>query len=122
MDPTPASSPQPLRTSRVRLTLGVVTIVVGVVAAFGWAAVRRTRLHSQEVTVLCVVRQLSAAADQYFLENGASTVALDHLVGSSNYLRAIGYVAGETYPEYYTRGATITVRGVAGVGTVTYVP
>ena len=34
------------------------------------------------------MRQLGAAADQYFLENGTSTVALTSLIGSAAYVKA----------------------------------
>jgi len=39
--------------------------------------------------VLNNARQLSAASDQYFLENGVSTVARTNLVGSSNYVKSL---------------------------------
>ena len=64
----------------------------------------------------------SAAADQYFLENGVSTVNSVMLVGSSNYVKAVNTVANETYPTGYTQGITITITGVAGARTVTYAP
>jgi type IV pilus assembly protein PilA len=41
------------------------------------------------------MRQLGAAADQYFLENGVSTVSLTALVGSSFYVKALSTVANE---------------------------
>ena len=63
-----------------------------------------------------------AAADQYFLENGVSTVQSANLVGSSNYVKAINTVAKETYPTGFTQGITITIGGVAGARTVTYAP
>ena len=67
-------------------------------------------------------RQLSAAADQYFLENGVSTVASANLVGASNYVKAVNTVASETYPAGFTQGVTITITGIAGVRTLTYAP
>jgi type IV pilus assembly protein PilA len=97
-------------------------VVAIAVATFAWISIQKARRHSQEETVLCMARQLSAAADQYFLENSVSTARFDQLVGSSNYLRAIAYVAGETYPDTYTQGVTLTIRGVAGTRTVTYAP
>ncbi|MFI5355150.1 MAG: pilus assembly protein, partial [Desulfobaccales bacterium] len=77
---------------------------------------------SQDKAVLNNARQLSAAADQYFLENGVSTVGSGNLVGSSNYVKAVNTVAGETYPDNYTQGVTITISSVAGARTVTYAP
>jgi type IV pilus assembly protein PilA len=72
--------------------------------------------------VLNNARQLSAAADQYFLENGVSSVNSVMLVGSSNYVKAVNTVANEAYPTGYTQGITITIGGVAGARTVTYAP
>ena len=71
---------------------------------------------------MCPIRQLAAAADQYFLENGVSTVAYRDLVGATNYVKAVQTVAGETYPAHYTQGGIITVTGVAGARTITYAP
>ena len=67
-------------------------------------------------------RQLSVAADQYFLENGASTVSYDSLVGMTNYVKAVFPTHQEIYPANYTQGITITVTGVAGTRTITYAP
>ena len=95
--------------------------VLGLQAAFGHALRQESR-RSTDVVILCEVRQLSAAADQYFLENGVSTVDFAHLVGATNYLKAVEVIAGEVYPAYYTQGITITVDGIAGARTVTYAP
>jgi len=76
----------------------------------------------QDKYALGTARQLSAAADQFFLENSVSTVDFSHLVGSSNYLKAVNPQAGESYPQFYTQGVTLTVAGVAGTRTVTYGP
>ncbi len=68
-------------------------------------------------------RQLSAAADQYYLENGVSTVTLGNLIGTTNYVKALNLVANETYPDSVTRkGTAISIVGVAGVRTITYAP
>ncbi|MBS0662103.1 MAG: pilus assembly protein, partial [Verrucomicrobia bacterium] len=85
-------------------------------------AFQKVRQSSQDKAVLNNARQLSAAADQYYLENGVSTVTLGSLVGSSNYVKALNLVANETYPSAYTQGVTITITGIAGVRTITYAP
>lgn len=100
----------------------VLVFVAGVLVALGVTSYRKARQHQDDQVVLCEIRQLSAAADQYFLENGVSTVRFDQLVGATNYLKAIATVAYETYPANYTRGVTMTVTGVAGTRTVTYEP
>ncbi len=113
------SSPQGFTRKEILL---VVAFIAGVLAAWGVSTYRKVRQHQDDQVVLCEIRQLSAAADQYFLENGVSTVRFDQLVGATNYLKAIATVAYETYPANYTRGVTITVTGVAGTRTVTYEP
>jgi type IV pilus assembly protein PilA len=100
----------------------VVVLLLGVLAAWGYSAMRKVRQSGEDSSVLCNIRQLSAAADQYFLENGVSTARLDQLVGPKAYLGSLATVAGETYPLIYTKGLTITVTGVAGARTITYAP
>ena len=43
------------------------------------------------------LRQLGAAADQYFLEQGVNKVDVAKLVGPNSYIRELKPVAGETY-------------------------
>ncbi|MDI1319727.1 MAG: pilus assembly protein [bacterium] len=100
----------------------IVLLVLGVLSVFAYSAFRKVRISSQDKAVMCPIRQLAAAADQYYLENGVSIVAYADLVGATNYVKAVNTIAGENYPTLYTRGVTITVTGVAGVRTITYVP
>ena len=96
--------------------LSIVTVTGVIVAG------RQVRQSSIDKAVLGNVRGLSAAADQYFLENGMSTASYDSLVGATNYLKVVNKVRMEIYPSYYTQGITITVTGVAGTRTITYAP
>ncbi len=100
----------------------IVVVIIGLLAAMAIPAFQKVRQSSQDKAVLNNARQLSAAADQYFLENGVSTVTLSNLVGSANYVKALNLVANETYPGTYAQGETITIAGVAGVRTITYAP
>ena len=100
----------------------IVVVIIGLLAAMAIPAFQKVRQSSQDKAVLNNARQLSAAADQYFLENGVSTVAIAGLVGATNYVKAVNTVAGETYPTTYTQGITITIAGIAGARTVTYAP
>ena len=100
----------------------IVVVIIGLLAAMAIPAFQKVRQSSQDKAVLNNARQLSAASDQYFLENGVSTVARTNLVGSSNYVKSLNLVANETYPTNYTQGTTITIDGVAGVRTITYAP
>ncbi len=100
----------------------IVVVIIGLLAAMAIPAFQKVRTSSQDKAVINNARQLSAAADQYFLENGVTTVARTLLVGSDKYVKNIAAVANETYPEAYTQGITITVSAVAGTRTVTYAP
>ncbi|HWL17166.1 MAG TPA: prepilin-type N-terminal cleavage/methylation domain-containing protein [Opitutus sp.] len=98
----------------------IVVVIIGLLAAMAIPAFQKVRQSSQDKAVMNNMRQLGAAADQYFLENGTSTVAITSLVGSQAYIKALNTVANETYPLAYTQGETITVTGVAGARTLTY--
>lgn len=100
----------------------IVVVIIGLLAAMAIPAFQKVRASSQDKAVSNNLRQLSAAADQYFLEQGRSTVASADLVGtnSTQYIKAIATVAGETYPTNLTQGVALTASGVAGARTVTY--
>ncbi|HRI80823.1 MAG TPA: prepilin-type N-terminal cleavage/methylation domain-containing protein [Opitutaceae bacterium] len=100
----------------------IVVVIIGLLAAMAIPAFQKVRQSSQDKAVLNNARQLSAGADQYFLENGVSTVALSNLVGATAYVKAVNTVAGETYPAHYTQGIAITISSVAGARTITYAP
>ena len=100
----------------------IVVVIIGLLAAMAIPAFQKVRSASQDKTVMNNARQLSAAADQYYLENGVSTVTLGNLIGTTNYVKALNLVANETYPGGYTQGIAITIAGVAGVRTITYAP
>jgi type IV pilus assembly protein PilA len=65
---------------------------------------------------------MAAAADQYYLENGATYAASASLVGPTSYVKALNTVASEVYPTNYTQGITITISGIANARTITYAP
>ena len=100
----------------------IVVVIIGLLAAMAIPAFQKVRQSSQDKAVLNNARQLAAAADQYFLENGVSSVTQGSLVGSTNYVKALNLVANETYPDAFTQGITITVLGIAGQRTITYAP
>ena len=115
-------SQRPSNGFAAREILMVLALVAGILTAVAYIGYRKVRQSSEDKAVICVIRQLAAATDQYYLENGASTVELRQLVGATNYVKAVNTVAGESYPLRYTRGMTMTVTGVAGTRTVTYAP
>ncbi len=98
----------------------IVVVIIGLLAAMAIPAFQKVRSSSQDKAVLNNLRQLGAAADQYFLENGTSTAAIAGLVGSSNYVKALNTVANEAYPATFVQGQVITVTGIAGARTLTY--
>ena len=100
----------------------IVVVIIGLLAAMAIPAFQKVRQSSQDKAVLNNARQLSAAADQYFLENGVSSVISANLVGATNYVKAVNTVANETYPAGFTQGITVTIDGIAGARTVTYSP
>ena len=104
------------------IELMIVVAIIGLLAAMAIPAFQKVRQSSQDKAVLNNARQLAAAADQYFLENGVTSVAQAGLVGATNYVKALNLVANETYPAGYTQGETITIAGVAGQRTITYAP
>ena len=100
----------------------IVVVIIGLLAAMAIPAFQKVRQSSQDKAVMNNARQLAAAADQFFLENGVSSVSQSGLIGSTNYVKALNLVANETYPGGYTQGITISILGVAGARTITYAP
>ncbi|HNC23452.1 MAG TPA: prepilin-type N-terminal cleavage/methylation domain-containing protein [Opitutaceae bacterium] len=98
----------------------IVVVIIGLLSAMALPAFDRIRRSAQDHAVLNNARQLSSAADQYYLETGVSTVTIGDLVGTSKYVKTLNLVANETYPDCFTQGEVITVLGVAGVRTITY--
>jgi type IV pilus assembly protein PilA len=98
----------------------IVVVIIGLLAAMAIPAFQKVRSSSQDKAVLNNMRQLGAAADQYFLENGTSTAAIASLVGSSAYVKALNTVANESYPLNFTQGNPVIVSGIAGARTLTY--
>ena len=100
----------------------IVVVIIGLLASMAIPAFQKVRTSSQDKAVLNNARQLSAASDQYYLENGVSTVTLTDLLGPTSYVKALNTVANETYPTYFTQGITVTIQAVAGTRTITYSP
>ena len=100
----------------------IVVVIIGLLAAMAIPAFQKVRTASQDKAVLNNARQLAAAADQYFLENGVSSVSQGNLVGATSYVKMLNLVANESYPDTFTQGTTVTVSGIAGARTITYAP
>lgn len=87
----------------------IVVVIIGLLAAMAIPAFQKVRTESQKKAVTNNIRQLTAAADQYFLEHGTTSVAVADLVGRENYVKELKPAAGETYPETLTQGVQANV-------------
>jgi type IV pilus assembly protein PilA len=75
-------------------------VTVGLMAAMAIPAFNKVQATSQDTTIENNLRQLSAAADQYYLETGKDTATFDDLVGPDKFIREeLESVAGEDYRE-----------------------
>tara|TARA_R110002111_G_scaffold173536_1_gene239147 strand:+ start:1054 stop:1407 length:354 start_codon:yes stop_codon:yes gene_type:complete len=99
----------------------IVVVIIGLLAAMAIPAFQKVRASSQDKAVSNNLRQLSSAADQYFLENGVSAVGSSLLVGtnSSQYIKQVQTVAQESYSDLQ-QGSAVTASGVAGARSITY--
>jgi type IV pilus assembly protein PilA len=100
----------------------IVVVIIGLLASMAIPAFQKVRTNSQDKAVLNNARQLSAASDQYYLENGVSTVVISALLGPTSYIKSLNSVAQEMYPAGFSQGTTITIGSVAGLRTITYSP
>jgi type IV pilus assembly protein PilA len=98
----------------------IVVVIIGLLAAMAIPAFQKVRASSQDKAVLNNARQLSGAADQYYLEYGVSTVGSASLIGVSSYVKNLQTAASEFYPTSFNQGETITVTNVGNARTVTY--
>lgn len=100
----------------------IVVVIIGLLTAMAIPAFQKVRQSAQDKAVLDNARLLAVAADQYFLENGVSTVTLDKLVGPANFVKELKIIANETYPLTFSQGVPVKVTGVAGARTVVFPP
>lgn len=86
-------------------------LTVGLVAAMAIPAFQKVRANSQAMAVMNNLRMLSAAADQYYIENHVRTATYDDLVGPGKYVKAVVPVAGEDYRRLvFAQGVRLTIR------------
>ena len=98
----------------------IVVVIIGLLAAMAIPAFQKVRASSQDKAVLNNARQLSGAADQYYLEYGVNAVASTSLIGISSYVKNLQTAASEIYPVTYIQGQTITITNVGNARTITY--
>ncbi|HWA08100.1 MAG TPA: hypothetical protein VG838_01405 [Opitutaceae bacterium] len=98
-------------------------VTIGVIAAMAIPAFQKVRAASQEKAVLNNLRQLGAAADQYYLESGESSAKYSDLVGPTKYIKVINSVAGEDYRSIrFQQGRPLQVRLPSTGQTIQYDP
>ena len=98
----------------------IVVVIIGLLAAMAIPAFQKVRAASQDKTVTNNMRQLGAAAEQFFLDNGTYQAPIASLIGSSAYVKVLNTVANEAYPLNFSQGMPIIVSGIAGARTLTY--
>ena len=99
----------------------IVVVIIGLLAAMAIPAFNKVRYTARYKAIVNNLRQVSAAAQQYMLEQGVATVAESQLegTGSFNYLRPIAPVSGETYSGFAAiSGATSQLSVSQSDGTV----
>ncbi len=86
-------------------------VMIGLVAAMAIPAFQKVRVASQDKAITNNLRQLAAAADQYYLENGVDSATYSKLVGPDKYVKRIAPVAGENYRTLkFKQGQPLRVR------------
>ena len=86
----------------------IVVVIIGLLAAMAIPAFQKVRATSQTKAITSNLRQLASGADQYFLEEGVTTVAQSEIVGTDKYVKTLVSVAGETYSDPITQGSDIS--------------
>jgi type IV pilus assembly protein PilA len=74
-------------------------VTVGLVAAMAIPAFQKVRVASQEKAVVNNLRVLSAAAEQFYLEQGVRAANYNDLVGPTRLVKEIRPVSGEDYRQ-----------------------
>jgi type IV pilus assembly protein PilA len=95
------------------LILGYLSIavipIIGLMAAMAIPAFQKVRIASQEKVMQNNVRQLAAAADQYYLDYAKSEATFDDIVGPGKSVPRLQPVFGEKYPRVFQKNVPIKV-------------
>ena len=91
----------------------IVVVIIGLLAAMAIPAFQKVRQSSIEKTLTNDAKQLASAANQYFMENGVSTIACAvDSKGSVTSVEMNAYVhrisKGGAFPTAFTAGLTFT--------------
>jgi type IV pilus assembly protein PilA len=87
----------------------IVVVIIGLLAAMAIPAFQKVRTTSQEKTIVNNLRQLASGADQYFLENGVTSVSSSSLIGTDSYIKSFNSVTDDDeYTPQIEQGTDIT--------------
>lgn len=75
----------------------IVVVIIGLLATLAIPAFNRVRHEARRSAVRNNLRQVANAAQQYFMQNGETQVAVTTLVGFTAYIKTLVPVAGEDY-------------------------
>ena len=85
-------------------------VTIGMMAGMAIPAFEKVRANSKEKTIQNNLRQLSSAAEQYYLETGSTNATYDNLVGPNRYIPELKPVAGENYRSIiFKQGSPIRI-------------
>lgn len=93
----------------------IVVVIIGLLAAMAVPAFQQVRKSSTEKAALNDLRQIAAAADQYFLDKSTTSVDVADLIPT--YIKTIA--SGNTYPTQVT-SSTADITATTPFGTVSY--
>jgi type IV pilus assembly protein PilA len=104
----------------------IVVVIIALLAAMAIPAFQKVRKTSQQNTVMNNLRQVNAAAQQYFMEDksGATTVVGSQLIGTetTKWIKNIQPVVDESYTGLTINStASFITISPTGLGAVTYV-
>jgi type IV pilus assembly protein PilA len=103
----------------------IVVVIIGLLAAMAIPAFQKVRTSSLEKSVLNDARQIGAAAQQYFMEYGATTVSWSYTASNgaiggplSNWVKQVGknytLSTGTNIDATVTNAFSITLNGAFG--------
>jgi type IV pilus assembly protein PilA len=101
----------------------IVVVIIGLLAAMAIPAFNKVRAAARSKAVTNNLRQISAAAQQYMLENGVSAVSETQLAGTDTtyYLRPVTPVIGEVYTTMTINNTTTQISVSENDGSATVV-
>jgi len=96
----------------------IVVVIIGLLAAMAVPAFQQVRKSSTEKATLNDLRQVAAAADQYFLEENVATVDIDSLIPT--YIKTLSITVADITPDPVLSSTTQLSYTTAFGDTVTY--